>query len=757
MGQWGQFHADCIAGKHVSAGDHNSHHPGTARTLARSVARTPEMRLQPLAVSVDLRAGRAHAGDLDHRLNAKPQQGARWQGQQVDPTRQHVFTDLSGAKIVARRFQLHQHLSREQMDLAEIGLPGIASHLVKMLHGDAAVGIAFDSLSCDQPDRKLRLLGEPMLRRTRNRKDLTLHLHLASCTWAQCRTSSCAVPTPHFDMRKVTIVNLALNAVACIAVSLRKGSASMEGVKIHQEVPVRLKHVLTEEALAFAVGLERTFGPRRRELLAKRVERQARIDAGERPDFLAETRHVRESEWTVAPLPPDLLDRRVEITGPVDRKMVINALNSGARVFMADFEDSTTPTWLNVLEGQGNLRDAVRRTITHDDAATGKHYKLGATPAVLFVRPRGWHLEEAHIFVDGQPMSGSLFDFALYVFHNAKELLSRGSGPYFYLPKMESHLEARLWNDVFIAAQSQLGIPSGSIKATVLIETILASFEMDEILYELREHSAGLNCGRWDYIFSFIKKLSADKSIILPDRAQVTMKTHFMRSYSRLCIKTCHKRQVHAMGGMSALIPIKSDPEANERAIAGVQADKEREAGDGHDGTWVAHPGLVPVAMEIFDRLMPTPNQIDKQLPDYNATAADLLQVPEGSITEAGLKQNVAVCLGYLEAWLRGIGCVPLFNLMEDAATAEISRAQLWQWIHHNARLEDDRPVTLEFCIKVIDEQLTQAMNRVSADRYLAYASAVELMKHMLESPTFPEFLTIPAYQQVIAEEAIAV
>jgi malate synthase len=528
----------------------------------------------------------------------------------------------------------------------------------------------------------------------------------------------------------------------------------MERVQFRQEVPARLKEVLSEEALAFAVGLERAFGPRRRELLNKRIERQVRIDAGERPDFLPETKDIRESEWTVAALPTDLLDRRVEITGPVDRKMVINALNSGARVFMADFEDSTTPTWLNVLEGQSNLRDAIRRTITYDDPASGKHYELGAKPAVLFIRPRGWHLEEAHILIDGKPMSGSLFDFALYAFHNAKELLAQGSGPYFYLPKMESHLEARLWNDVFVAAESQLGLKPGSIKATVLIETILASFEMDEILYELRDHSAGLNCGRWDYIFSFIKKLAADKSILLPDRALVTMKTHFMRSYSLLCIKTCHKRNVHAMGGMSALIPIKSDPEANERAIAGVRADKEREAGDGHDGTWVAHPGLVPVAMEVFDRLMPTPNQIEKQLPDYHATAADLLQVPEGAITEAGLRQNVAVCLGYLEAWLRGIGCVPLFNLMEDAATAEISRAQLWQWIHHGAHLDDGRAVTLELCNAVIDEQLTQARNKVGADRYLAYASAVELMKQMLASPTFPEFLTIPAYRQILAEEA---
>src|SRR5580698_7525349 len=386
----------------------------------------------------------------------------------------------------------------------------------------------------------------------------------------------------------------------------------------------RYAEVLTREAVAFVVGLQRTFNEQRKELLEARVARQKRLDAGERPDFLPETAHIRESEWTVAPLPADLLDRRVEITGPVDRKMIINALNSGAKVFMADFEDSNTPTWNNLLDGQMNLRDAIRRTIAYADPATGKKYKLNDKVAVLFVRPRGWHLEERHMLVDGEPVSGSIFDFGLYIFHNAKELVARGSGPYFYLPKMESHLEARLWNDIFVHAQKALGLPQGTIKGTVLIETILASFEMDEILYELREHSAGLNCGRWDYIFSFIKKFSNDPHSVLPDRAQVTMTTHFMRSYSKLAIKTCHRRNVHAMGGMSAFIPIKSDPVANEKAIAQVRADKEREAGDGHDGTWVAHPGLVPVAMEVFDRLMPQPNQIEKQLPEYRATAVDL-------------------------------------------------------------------------------------------------------------------------------------
>jgi malate synthase len=526
-----------------------------------------------------------------------------------------------------------------------------------------------------------------------------------------------------------------------------------EGVEISAPVSARFAEILTPDAVAFLVRLQRAFNPRRKELLAARVTRQAKIDAGQKPDFLPETAAIREAEWTVAPLPADLLDRRVEITGPVERKMIINALNSGAKVFMADFEDSTTPTWNNLIDGQINLRDAVRRTISYEDPTTGKSYKLGAMPAVLFVRARGWHLEERHVLVDGEPMSGSLFDFGLYAFHNAKELLCRGSGPYFYLPKMESHLEARLWNDVFVQAEAELGIARGSIKGTVLIETILGAFEMDEILYELREHSAGLNCGRWDYIFSFIKKFAADKSVLLPDRAQVTMTTHFMRSYSKLCIKTCHRRNVSAMGGMSALIPIKSDAEANERAMAGVRADKEREATDGHDGTWVAHPGLVPIALEVFNRVMPQANQIDRNLDDYTATAADLLQIPTGAITEAGLRQNVAVGLGYVEAWLRGIGCVPLFNLMEDAATAEISRAQLWQWVHHHATLADGRSVTVDLVETAILEELEAVRPKVDAARFGAYERAAVLMRKLIASPRFPEFLTVPAYAEVIAEE----
>jgi malate synthase len=433
--------------------------------------------------------------------------------------------------------------------------------------------------------------------------------------------------------------------------------------------------------------------------------------------------------------------------------MIINALNSGAKVFMADFEDSNTPTWSNLLDGQINLRDAIRRTITFSDPSTGKQYKLNDKTAVLFVRARGWHLEERHVLVDGEPMSGSIFDFGLYFFHNAKELLARGSGPYFYLPKMESHLEARLWNEIFVRAQEKIGLPQGTIKGTVLIETILASFEMDEILYELRNHSAGLNCGRWDYIFSFIKKFSNDPHAVLPDRGEVTMTTHFMRSYSKLAIKTCHRRNVHAIGGMSAYIPIKSDPVANDKAIAQVQADKEREASDGHDGTWVAHPGLVPVALEIFNRLMPQANQITKQLPDYSATAADLLKIPDGQITDAGLKQNVAVGLGYVEAWLRGIGCVPLFNLMEDAATAEISRAQLWQWIHQKAKLADGRTVDVQLVESLIAAELEKQKTAVDAVRYAAYEKAADLMRELVRAPQFIEFLTLPAYQRVLKEE----
>jgi malate synthase len=527
------------------------------------------------------------------------------------------------------------------------------------------------------------------------------------------------------------------------------------GVSIDGAMKPGFEKVLTKEAVAFIADLQRKFNDRREELLAARVERQKRLDAGEKPDFLPETAKIRESDWTVAPLPKDILDRRVEITGPVDRKMIINALNCGANVFMADFEDASTPTWANMVEGQFNLADAVRRQIDYVDPNSGKAYKLNDKTAVLFVRPRGWHLLEKHVTVDGKPMSGSLFDFGLYFFHNAKEALSRGTGPYFYLPKMESHLEARLWNDVFVHAQDALGVPQKSIKATVLIETILATFEMDEILWELKDHSAGLNCGRWDYIFSFIKKFREQEWAVLPDRGTVGMTSHFLRSYSQLVIKTCHRREVHAMGGMAAQIPIKNDPKANDEAMARVHADKKREAGDGHDGTWVAHPGLVPIAKAEFDAVMKEANQIARKRQDVNVTAADLIQIPSGPKTEAGLRQNVAVGIGYVEAWLRGIGCVPLFNLMEDAATAEISRAQVWQWVRHNQKLDDGRAITKELVREIVREENDKVKAQMGEENYAKgrYEDAAQLMIDLVEQPQFYEFLTLPAYDRIIADE----
>ncbi len=521
------------------------------------------------------------------------------------------------------------------------------------------------------------------------------------------------------------------------------------GVAIRGPMKPGYEKVLTPEAIDFAVELEREFGAERRRLLARRAEIQRRLDAGWKPDFLPETKAIRDGDWRVAPIPPDLQDRRVEITGPTDRKMVINALNCGANVFMADFEDANTPTWDNLIEGQANLREAVRRTITFDDQQTGRHYALNGNTAVLFVRPRGWHLPEKHVLVDGEPMSGALFDFASFFFHNARELVARGAGPYFYLPKLESHLEARLWNNVFLHAQARLGLPRGTIRATVLIETILAAFEMDEILWELRDHSAGLNCGRWDYIYSFIKKFAEDPACVMPDRAQVTMTSHFLRSYSLLLIKTCHRRDIHAMGGMAAQIPIRDDPAANEAAMEKVRADKQREAGDGHDGTWVAHPGLVAIAREIFDREMPQPNQIARKRQDVHVTASDLLAVAEGTITEAGLRQNLNVGIGYIEAWLRGIGCVPLYNLMEDAATAEISRAQVWQWIRHRAHLDDGRAIDRALCLKLLDEELAK-LRASNGDR--VHVEAAELFARLIEAPVFPEFLTVPAYEMITAE-----
>src|SRR5271163_4073482 len=513
--------------------------------------------------------------------------------------------------------------------------------------------------------------------------------------------------------------------------------------------------ILTADARAFLLKLAARFEPRRQELLARRQTVQQEIDHGKLPDFLPETAEIRRREWKVAPIPKDLLDRRVEITRPVDRKMIINALNSGANVYMADFEDSNTPTWSNNIEGQQNLKDAIRGTI-HYESPEGKQYRLGSKLATLLMRPRGWHLDEKHFLVEGKPISGALFDFGLFFFHNARALLDKGTGPYFYLPKLENHLEARLWNDVFCFSQDELGIPRGSIRATVLIETILAAFEMDEILYELRDHSAGLNCGRWDYIFSVIKKFSARPDFTMPDRAQVTMTARFLRSYSRLLIKTCHRRGAPAIGGMAALIPIKDDPAANEKAMNAVKADKERESSDGHDGTWVAHPGLVPLATEIFDRNMPEPNQINRLRDDVNVTAQDLLVVPPGEITEAGLRTNVAVAIGYLEAWLRGIGCVPLFNLMEDAATAEISRAQLWQWERYGSTLTDGRTVDKTLVDATIEEELGKWSGRVGADRYKSgrFADAAKMLRALVHGDQFVEFLTLPAYDALIAEGA---
>lgn len=526
-----------------------------------------------------------------------------------------------------------------------------------------------------------------------------------------------------------------------------------EGVEISAPVSAEFAEILTPEALALVAKLHRASNARRLELLQKRDERQADIDAGKLPDFLPETQTVRDGDWTVAPLPADLQDRRVEITGPVERKMIINALNSGAKVFMADLEDSNTPTWENTIQGQINLRDAVNRTITFTNPDGKKHYSLNNDIAVLMVRPRGWHLNEKHVLVDGEIVSGGVFDFALYFFHNVKQLLENGSGPYFYLPKMESHLEARLWNDMFVMAQDELGIAQGTIKATVLIETVLASFEMDEILYELRQHSAGLNCGRWDYIFSCIKKFRNNKDFCLADRALVGMTTHFMRSYSLLCIKTCHKRNVHAMGGMAAQIPIKNDPAANEAALAKVQADKEREANDGHDGTWVAHPGLIATAMDAFNKVMPQANQIDRKREDINVSATDLLTFePEQPITEAGLRTNINVGIQYLGAWLAGNGCVPIFNLMEDAATAEISRSQIWQWINSpKGVLDDGRKVTPELFRQLLDEEMVKVKDIVGSNNFASgtYEKAATLFADLTVAEEFTEFLTLPAYEMI--------
>ncbi len=524
------------------------------------------------------------------------------------------------------------------------------------------------------------------------------------------------------------------------------------GIEITGRITPEYAQILTPEAFAFAAKLQRAFGDRRAKLLARRAQRQAEFDAGRLPDFLPETHAIREGDWMCAPVPADIVDRRVEITGPVDRKMIINALNSGASVFMADFEDANTPRWDNNIQGHINLRDAIRRRIDFT-SPEGKAYRLNEKTAVLFVRPRGWHLPEKHVLIDGVPISGGIFDFALYFFHNAKELLARGTGPYFYLPKLESHLEARLWNDIFVMAENDLRIPEGSIKATVLIETVVAAYEMDEILYELSAHSAGLNCGRWDYIFSCIKKFRNNKDFCLADRALVTMTTHFLKSYAELLIKTCHRRNIHAMGGMAAQIPVKNDEAANAEAFAKVKADKEREATYGHDGTWVAHPGLVPVAKEAFDRLMPGPNQIaSKKRDDVKVGAADLVKFePETPITEKGLRLNVNVAIQYIGAWLAGQGAVPIFNLMEDAATAEISRSQVWQWIRSpKGKLDDGRKITKEMVAAMIPEEMVRIRELLGSGFGAGrYDEAAKIFADLVNNDTFVEFLTLPAYERI--------
>ena len=523
------------------------------------------------------------------------------------------------------------------------------------------------------------------------------------------------------------------------------------GVALEGRLEARYPEVLTCEGLRFLADLVRRFREPIARALARRVERRLRLAAGERLDFLAETASIRDADWKVAALASDLTKRVVEITGPVDRKMMINALNSGADVFMADFEDACSPTWANLVGGQIHLRDAVRRRITYDDAATGGHYQLGERIATLVVRPRGLHLVERHLTVDRTPAPAALFDFGLYFFHNANELLRRGTGPYFYLPKLESHLEARLWNDVFRFAQDRLGLPRGTIRATVLVETLPAAFEMDEILYELREHSSGLNCGRWDYIFSFIKCHRDDPAALLPDRSQITMDQPFMRAYTQLAVRTCHRRGAHAIGGMAAQIPLRNDPEASERALEKVRADKRREVDDGHDGTWVAHPDLVPVAREVFESRMKGPNQLERARDDVRAEASDLLQPPRGTRTEEGLRHNVRVGVLYLEAWVSGKGCVPLYGLMEDAATAEISRAQVWQWIRHRAALEDGTEVTPSLLDRVIDEEMGRIRSETGDQRFRSgrFREAAALFRRLATGDEMEEFLTVPAYEQL--------
>jgi len=528
-----------------------------------------------------------------------------------------------------------------------------------------------------------------------------------------------------------------------------------EGIRLRGPLLPGFEEILTPEALRFVAMLHRRFDQKRRGLLRRRQTVQKRLDAGWRPSFREETANIRDGNWTVEPIPADLQDRRVEITGPVDRKMIIHALNSGARVFMADFEDSTSPTWENVIGGQIHLRDAVRRSIEFPSPDGGPPLRLNDEIATLVVRPRGWHLPEWHVNVDGRAVSGALFDFGLFFFHNARELIARGSGPYFYLPKLEDHREARVWNEVFVRAQRALKIPAGTIKATVLIETILAAFEMHEILFALREHAAGLNCGRWDYIFSFIKKFSARPEFVLPDRVQVTMDRHFLHSYTRLVVQTCHRRRAYAIGGMAAQIPVRADAAANRIALEKVVADKTREVNDGHDGTWVAHPGLVRIVTDIFHEGMPGPHQLGRLCEDVHVVAEDLLSVPEGTITEAGLRLNLNVGIIYLESWLRGKGCVPIHNLMEDAATAEISRSQVWQWLRHGAHLADGRAVTIELYRRLLEDESAKLRDEVGERRWAEgrYVKAIEILDALMTARKFVPFMTIPAYDALLGLE----
>lgn len=522
------------------------------------------------------------------------------------------------------------------------------------------------------------------------------------------------------------------------------------GVKITGRMGPHYDEILSVPALEFLADLHRQFDARRLQLLAARAERQKRFDAGELPDFLPQTRDIRERDWKIAPIPQDLLDRRVEITGPVDRKMVVNALNSGANVYMADFEDANSPTWANNIEGQINLKDRWTGKIDFTDKQSGKRYALGPKTAVLVLRPRGWHLVEEHLHIDGKPISGALFDFGLYFFHNAKTLIEKGTGPYFYLPKLETHQEARLWNEVFVHAQERLGIPQRTIKSTVLIETLPAAFEMDEILWELRDHITGLNAGRWDYIFSFVKKFARNGKYILPDRSQVVMGEAFLGAYAALLVKTCHHRGAFAMGGMAAQIPVKNNKKANDEAFAKVRADKEREVREGHDGTWVAHPALVPVAKDVFDRL-PGPNQLDKLRDDVEVTRDMLLELHKGEITDAGFRLNIRVGVQYIAAWLAGRGAVPIYNLMEDAATAEISRAQIWQWLRYGATLDNGVKVTPQYFERALKEEMARVKKEQGAKAYGQgrFPQAIKLFRQLSLSRNFEDFLTIPAYKLI--------